>query len=183
MAIAAAALLAALAAGCGSSSPPTASAAADKTQNIAVDAYKYSACMRAHGVTNFPDPQVSTSPGHVAIRQMVPSGVAQSPQFKSAQKSCQSIMPGAGNINPAQVAQQQQAHKQVLLTFVRCLRSHGLPDFPDPNSQGQLTPQMISAAGIDLHQPAVLTAGKECVGVTHGAITVAQVEAAIAHGG
>jgi hypothetical protein len=42
---------------------------------------------------------------------------------------------------------------------------------------------MISAAGIDLHQPAVLTAAKACVGVTRGAITMAQIEAAIAHGG
>jgi hypothetical protein len=178
VAIAAAAVLAA---GCGSSSPKT-SSAADPPQSIATAAYKYSACMRDHGVPDFPDPRVSSSGGQVSVRQMVPASAGQSPQFKTAQKSCQSIMPGA-NINPTQVAAHQQAHKQVLLAFVRCLRAHGLPDFPDPNSQGQLTTQMISAAGIDLHQPAVLTAGKACVGVTRGAITVAQVEAAVAHGG
>jgi hypothetical protein len=179
-AIAAAAVLAA---GCGSSSPQTSSTAADQPQSIATAAYKYSACMRDHGVPDFPDPQVSSSGGQVSVRQMVPASAGQSPQFKTAQKSCQSILPGAGNVNPAQAAAQQRAHKQVLLAFARCLRTHGLANFPDPNSQGQLTSQMISAAGIDLHQPAVLTAAKECVGVTHGAITIAQVQAAIAHGG
>jgi hypothetical protein len=65
------------------------------------------------------------------------------------------------------------------LAFARCLRRHGLARFPDPNSQGQITRQMISAAGIDLHQPAVLSAAKACVGVTHGVITQADVDRAI----
>jgi hypothetical protein len=38
---------------------------------------------------------------------------------------------------------------------------------------------MINAAGVDLHAPGVLTAGKACVGVTDGVISVADVERAI----
>jgi hypothetical protein len=34
---------------------------------------------------------------------------------------------------------------------------------------------MIDAAGINLHQPAVLQAGDACVGVTHGLLTKAAV--------
>jgi hypothetical protein len=173
--IAATASLAALA-GCGSSSParPT----AQLPQKMVTAAFKYSGCMRNHGVTNFPDPQVITNPGQQAIRQALPISVAQSPQFKAAQKACRGIMP-MPNANPAQVAQQQRAREQDLLAFARCLRSHGVSDFPDPTSQGQLTLEMVDAAGVDLHSPALLSAAKACIGVTHGAITGADVERAV----
>jgi hypothetical protein len=69
----------------------------------------------------------------------------------------------------------------VLLAFARCLRSHGVPKFPDPDSRGQLPLETVQAAGVDLHAPAVLTAARACVGVTHGQITMAQVEQAINH--
>jgi hypothetical protein len=52
------------------------------------------------------------------------------------------------------------------------------PDFPDP-TQGELSPQMVTAAGIDLHQPAVLKAGLACRSVTHGLLTRAAVERAV----
>jgi hypothetical protein len=65
------------------------------------------------------------------------------------------------------------------LAFASCLRAHGLTTFPDPNPQGQITGEMITAAGIDLHAPGVLTVAKGCIGVTHGAITLAMVERAI----
>jgi len=173
--IAAIASLAALA-GCGSSSParPT----TELPQNMITDAFKYSSCMRNHGVTNFPDPLVITSPGQQAIRQALPISVARSPQFKAAQKACRGIMP-MPNANPAQMAQQQHAREQNLLAFARCLRSRGVPDFPDPTSQGELTLEMVNAAGVDIHAPAVLTAAKACIGVTHGAITGADVERAV----
>jgi hypothetical protein len=67
--------------------------------------------------------------------------------------------------------------KQVLLAFAQCLRSHGISGFPDPNAQGQLPAQTISAAGVDVHTPQFAAAGKACVGVTHGQITVAEVDA------
>jgi hypothetical protein len=54
-----------------------------------------------------------------------------------------------------------------------------MSDFPDPNAQGQLTLQMIGAAGVDLKAPSFLTAAKACVGVTHGQITLGLVAQAI----
>lgn len=54
---------------------------------------KFAACMRAHGVPNFPDPQLNQ--GKVAIRIGPNSGIdPQSPQFQAAQKACQSELPG-----------------------------------------------------------------------------------------
>jgi len=59
------------------------------------------------------------------------------------------------------------------------MRAHGIAGFPDPDLQGQLTLEMVRAAGIDLRSQGVLVAGKACAGASHGAISVADVEAAV----
>jgi hypothetical protein len=38
---------------------------------------------------------------------------------------------------------------------------------------------MVTAAGIDLHQPAVLNAGLACTSVTHGLLTPADIRRAV----
>jgi len=55
-----------LAAGCGGGgSPPTSSARpAAATTDIAANAVAFAACMRSHGLSSYPDPQVSQSAGH-----------------------------------------------------------------------------------------------------------------------
>jgi hypothetical protein len=64
-------------------------------------ALKMAACMRAHGVTNFPDPKVSTGPGGhgIAVQIGGPAAAAgsgrldpRSPAFQDAQKICQPLM-------------------------------------------------------------------------------------------
>ena len=61
-------------------------------------ALKFSQCMRAHGITDFPDPQ-STN-GGISIKIGGPSGSSSSnlnpnnPQFQAAQSACQGLMPG-----------------------------------------------------------------------------------------
>jgi hypothetical protein len=172
--------LALLAAGCGSSSPPSSTSSSDagapSQKSVVASAFRYSRCMRTHGVTNFPDPKVTTSPGHssVGIAAVGPP----SPAMNAAQKACQGIMPQGGP-SPAQQGQQDRVHRQALLAFARCLRGHGVPGFPDPTTQGDLTPQMLSSAGVDLKAPAFLHEALACVGVTHGAITPAQVAQAV----
>jgi hypothetical protein len=80
-------------------------------------ALKMAHCMRAHGVTNFPDPQISTGPGGrgIGIRIGVgPNGAAgdtacktpgpaftRSPAFQSAQKICMPLMGKAFGKRPA----------------------------------------------------------------------------------
>ncbi|MGO9974882.1 MAG: hypothetical protein ACLP01_19180 [Solirubrobacteraceae bacterium] len=175
--------LALLAASCGSSSP--ASSSTQSPRDGAAAAFRYAACMRVHGVPSFPDPQVSTSPDGTAtsIRQVAPQSLVDSPQGKSAIRgaltACRGLLPGPGNVSPAQLAAQQHAREQDLLAFARCLRSHGVPHFPDPTPDGRLTLEMISAAGVDLHAPAVLPAAKACIGTAHGVITPADVERAV----
>ena len=161
-----------LATGCGGSPSPSQS---QSSKTPAQQAFAYARCIRAHGVPSFPDPQVTTTPGSVGIRQGVPASAGLSPAFAGAQKACRSIMPAQGNGGGSD----HGPGKQVLLAFARCLRAHGVTGFPDPNASGQLSIETINAAGVDIHTPGFLDAAKACVGVTHGAITVAQLEAAI----
>lgn len=165
------AVAAALAAGCGSSPSHV---TAHTAGGPAAQAFAYSRCMRSHGVADFPDPKVTTTPGggSVHIAMMAPSALANSPAFKTAEKACQHLLPGPGSARP----DGHGPSRQVLLAFARCLRGHRLSGFPDPNAQGQLTAQTIIAAGVDVHTPQFVAAGKACVGVTHGEITDAEVE-------
>jgi len=66
---------------------------------------KYSACMRAHGVPDFPDPteqdggvgiQISTSTRQGANGSTTTGIDPNSPQFKAAQQACRSLMPQSG---------------------------------------------------------------------------------------
>ena len=115
----------------------------------------------------FPDP---TSGGGIP-KDKIPIGNA---QFLTASNNCQHLMPVTG-LGPQTTAQQTSRRVADEISFARCLRTHGFPRFPDPTASGQITPEMIAAAGINLHQPAVLTAGDACVSVTHGVITKANV--------
>ena len=173
------ALLATLAAGCGSNKPTTtntgaASASASAAQNAATAAFAYSRCIRAHGIPSFPDPKVSTTPGGGKISQEVPASAGLSPKFPAAQKACQGILPPPGNSGS-----EDRARKPYMLAMAHCLRNHGIAGFPDPDRNGRLTLQMISAAGVDVHSRQFLNAGIACVGVTHGTITAAQVRALV----
>ena len=171
-------VLAPIAAGCGSNKPTTfTSAAASAAHGPGAAAFQYARCIRAHGVPSFPDPQVTTGPGSGSIRQAVPPSAGLSPKFAAAQKACRGILPAIREATRGE----QQARRQVFLAFARCLRSHGIAGFPDPDHDGQITRQMISSAGVDLHSNELLRAGATCVGVTHGAITMAQIRAAIDH--
>ncbi len=59
------------------------------------NALKYSACMRANGVPNFPDPVFSNGGAQLKITNIDPN----SPQFVAAQKACQSLQPIGGQTN------------------------------------------------------------------------------------
>ena len=87
-------------------------------------------------------------------------------------------MPASG-LGPQEPAQPTRTRLADALAFARCMRARGFTSFPDPTNQGQLTPQMVTAAGIDLHQPELLTAGLACVPVTHGLLTRAAIERAV----
>lgn len=106
-------------AGCGSSSKSSGSPA---TSTFA-QGIRYADCMRSHGVPSFPDPAQG---GGFPLRT---SGInEQSPAFESAQTACASLQPG-GNSPPPPISAAQQAG---MVANARCIRKHGVPNFPDP---------------------------------------------------
>ena len=68
-------------------------------------ALAFSACMRKHGVLDFPDPRFSSG-GRVTMKVSSGSGIdPQSAQFQAAQKACQSYLPGKAGPAPPGAAQ------------------------------------------------------------------------------
>jgi hypothetical protein len=176
------AVLVPLVAGCGSAGPSgttgQSGSGQQPGQSAASAAYAYSRCMRSHGVPKFPDPHVVSSPGHVAVSIAVNPSETSSPSFNAAQKACSGILgPLGGGPTPAQ----QRAKARELLALAQCMRAKGVQDFPDPDRQGRLKLQMLTAAGVDYHSREFLAAGRACAGVTHGLVTIADVEALV-HG-
>jgi hypothetical protein len=166
------AILAALAAACNNSpSAPTGSPnVAGSTSSPSTVAY--SACMRSHGVSTFPDPDSS---GNLPKPDAHHLGVSSS-NLQATQKRCQHLLPNNGGaINADSIQQCMLARdcpatlvQQVLneeRSFARCMRSHGVPNWPDPITDTQGRPVFaisISKDGFDPYSPQVWAKGNEC---------------------
>jgi hypothetical protein len=127
-----------------------------------------SKCMRAHGVTNFPDPT-----GHGI--NIGGTGInPRSPAFQAAQETCFKLLPGGGpQGHPASAAEIRQA-----TATAACMRRHGVTGFPDPivsqeppTSLNPANYSSIQAGGgliiaipksIDENSPAFKDAAKAC---------------------
>ena len=131
----------------------------------------FSSCMRSHGVPRFPYPDSS---GALPKTDPQQNGVSSS-QFNAAQRACQHLLPNnggalsveslqqcevAGVCSPAQMRQMMNAG----LRFAQCMRSHGVPKWPDPTtSQGRVVfAYSVSRDGIDHHSPQIETKVNEC---------------------
>jgi hypothetical protein len=137
----------------GSSAPTTGSTGGSTTYQKAL---AYSQCVRSHGVPNFPDPN-----SNGVIVMPAGSGGSQnlnSPQAQSANKACQHLLPNGGRISQAQ----QQQDLSQMLKFARCMRSHGLPNFPDPTTAGGGVSLNLRGSGIDKRSPLFQSAQKAC---------------------
>jgi hypothetical protein len=111
------ACIALLAAACGGS-PSSAAGGSAAYQ----DALPFAQCMRSHGIGNFPDPDSS---GNFDVNGSVH---ADSPQYAAAQRTCVRLHPYNMVLSPHQVAKMMAE----ALKFARCMRAHGVPNFPDP---------------------------------------------------
>jgi hypothetical protein len=164
-----------LAAGCGSSSPGGPNTGSPASFTTA--AFKFASCMRDHGLSSFPDPSMTDHDGQQVAYLPTPDSLMASPAFKVANTVCQKILTPYIDTTPNLAA--QATREQHLAAFAKCMRSHGVPSFPDPTNQGQLTQQMITNAGVDLTAPAVLAAAKACLPAAGGAISAQQLQSAV----
>ena len=153
-AIIATAGLALPAAACGSPSSTAVGGspnASDSTSSRS--AVSYSNCMRSHGVPNYPDPSDGQLPKGDAQAFGVSSSV-----FSAAQVACLHLLPPAGsfeeqasqctlvgNCPPALVQKMMATDRK----FAHCMRSHGVPNWPDPTIGPQGSPEFrLSKVGI-----------------------------------
>jgi hypothetical protein len=91
------------------------------------DELAFARCMRSHGEPSFPDPG---SQGAFSATKSAADLNFSSPAFQAAQRACQKFLPSGSTASPAQ----QEAVTAKAVEFARCMRSHGLTTFPDPDT-------------------------------------------------
>ena len=97
----------------------TASSGANTKLTARDKAVKFAECIRAHGVSDFPDPDA---------KNQFQYGVSVSPAvWKQATTACKDLQP-PGTLSGKRTPKQQSAS----LRFAQCVRDHGVKDFPDP---------------------------------------------------
>jgi hypothetical protein len=151
----------------GSGGSPTGGGSANAPSGVS-----YSQCMRSHGVPNFPDPP---SGGGIPKGSAQEFGISNT-QYEAAQTACQHLIPATGG--SAQQQEQQcfaasdcppavvQRLLNVMREFSQCMRSRGVPNFPDPSTDSPGQPIFdASAHGIsdsESHSPQFTAELNEC---------------------
>lgn len=165
-----------LASACGGS--PTTHPSATSTGSYVA----YSACMRSHGIPNFPDPDPQHPEAVVGKESAQQLGVSRS-VYDTAQTGCAQLIPLPSGDTPEQQQETQCAESgdcspalvqrwmTGLRTLAQCLRTHGEPNWPDPviKSFGDHPPSPhfpYEQAGIDHHAQHVLDEVDQCIRIT-----------------
>jgi hypothetical protein len=114
--------------------------------------------MRTHGEPNMPDPSFS---GQHATLDITPSsGVdPNSPQFTAATNACKYLVSRGGASPGPTITPVDQAD---YLKAAACMRSHGIPEFPDPVFQGSTVTFNAQGSAIDTLSSQYQTALSTC---------------------
>ena len=123
------AMVALISAGCGSEAPSETGTASSsgaagnsggtKKATDREKAVKFAECIRAHGVSDFPDPNE---------KNQFEYGVSVTPAvWTRATTACKALQP-PGTLSGKRTPKQQSAS----LRFAQCVRDNGVKDFPDP---------------------------------------------------
>jgi hypothetical protein len=127
--------------------------------------------MRANGLSGFPDP--IAGPGGEGLPLTVNSDGSLTaagqtfagPALRSAERRCKAYLPPAGGPPPAvSTNQREQA-----LAVARCMRTHGVPNFPDPSFSPGAKP---APAGLNPLSPAFRSAARACGARSGGNIAI-----------
>jgi hypothetical protein len=155
--------LALVAAGCGGGGSPgshvaqlgstaTQSGSSSNAAALGNRALAFAGCMRSNRVSKYPDPG-SSGTAKPSLQQL---GVSSS-RFQAALSACRHLLPNAGSGSTAAQVQQMRA---LALSFSRCVRSHGVPNFPDPAGDGRIPDP--ATGGIDQGSPKFEAANQAC---------------------
>jgi hypothetical protein len=97
----------------------TGSSGVTKTATARDKAVKFAECIRAHGVSDFPDPDAKNQFQYgVSVSLAV---------WKQATTACKDLQP-PGTLSSKRTPKEQSG----ALKFAQCMRDNGVKDFPDP---------------------------------------------------
>jgi hypothetical protein len=150
--------------GGGAKNPGIASLASSKSggttatvskQSVAQLYNLWAQCMRQHGV-NMPDPTVDGQ-GQISVN----AGNVSPAIFESANKACAAQHDAAQKAAGGGPGGGKPPDPSKMLAFSKCMRGHGLADFPDPSGNGL---RIKAGSGSDLSpdNPAFQKAQKAC---------------------
>jgi hypothetical protein len=112
--------------------------------------------MRDHGI-NMADPVVGDQ-GQINVT--IPQGVSMD-TFKNADSACKALHTAAQTA--ARGGQPlQKPDPTRLLNFSKCMRRHGIPDFPDPGGNGALSIQGNQGSDLNPDSPTFQAAQRAC---------------------
>jgi hypothetical protein len=139
-----------LAFGCGGSSgegvaqvgTSTSSSSADSSgDRTSGDPVAYSTCMRAHGVPDFPDPDADGNFPNLDLEH--------TPAIDAARDACRDLRPRR-ELSP----EEQEEAQELRLAYSRCMREHGVTNFPDEKPSAD--------SGVNPDSPAYEAADRAC---------------------
>lgn len=160
--LAALSLLAVIVAGCGNgpagTGTSTPASAASGSTAARQEAVRFAECMRANGVSGFPDPPATgsfTIDGVVNGSTLDPNSAS----WKRAISACKHLQPpgfAGSKVTPEQAVAR--------LEFAQCVRDNGVADFPDPAANGPIIdtndiPSAATAAGRSVLDAAIAKCG------------------------
>jgi hypothetical protein len=146
--VAVAGAYATIVAGCGSGGHAASHATPSGMSNVQSQAIvrELTQCIRQHGVPNYPDMSYDPRTGKVHV----PPGTRKPPP--STMNACRSIasrLPPEGSNRPPTPAEMAK-----LRELSRCMRQHGIADWPDPNANGAFAlPARLRQGGKVLMRP------------------------------
>ena len=116
--------------------------------------------MRSRGVTDFPDPTVGSN-GLPSWTFDAGDVSPQSPAFRAAHEVCKKDLPDLLHTSAEKAAANAAA-----LKYATCMRSNGVPNFPDPNGQGLI--QVNATGSLDASSPQFQKAETACNSLNNG---------------
>lgn len=114
----------------------------DSTESPQQAGLAFSKCMRSNGVPSFPDPNPG---GGLSL----PAGVnPEAPAFRAAQAKCAKLIPGGGPPGPGSTTHPSAQVLARFLKVARCMRQHGIYDFPEPRTSVPANPFGSGGGGV-----------------------------------
>jgi hypothetical protein len=131
---------------------------ADRESEAREAALNYAQCMREHGV-DMPDPTFEGG----GIRQTGPEEQVPKAKLQDAENACKKYLDSMEPDEPPS-EEEQQEFREAALANARCMREHGIENFPDPTfgENGEAEIRINKGSGIDPEDPDFKAAEKAC---------------------